>query len=104
MLLPTELVALNFTVPAMFVRASADKDAPRTAVTEPLTWIELAVIVTGIKSASAFPALSVASATIWGGLATAAPEYLIVVPARDTPAGGVPWSDQVTCAPTRLMT
>ena len=72
MLLPSELVALNFTVPAMFAPASADKVTPTMEVGFPLTWIEPAVIVTGISSASAFPALSVATATISGGLAIAA--------------------------------
>ncbi len=69
MLLPTELVALNFTVPAMFVAASLDKVSPRTTVEAvPLIWIEPGVIVTGIRSASAFPALSVPSTTTLGGL------------------------------------
>ena len=65
MVLLAELVALNFTVPDVFVSASADK-VPSTAVT-PLVWIEPSAIVTGIWSASAFPALSVASTTIVGG-------------------------------------
>ena len=75
MLLPTELVALNFTVPAMFVAASLDKVSPlATLVTSPLTWIEPDVITTGMLSASAFPALSVASTTTLDGLAIPGPE------------------------------
>ena len=67
-----ELTALNFTLPAVFASASADKD---TVTAGALTWIEPDAIVTGISSASAFPALlSVASATISGGLEIAAPE------------------------------
>jgi hypothetical protein len=58
-------------VPAVFASPSADND---TVTTEPLTWIELAAIATGISSASAFPALSVALATISDGLAIAPPE------------------------------
>ena len=74
MLLPLSvLTALNFTLPAMFASASADND---TVTTEPLTgiWMESAVIATGISSATAFPALSVALATISGGLVIAPPE------------------------------
>ncbi len=74
MLLLTELVAVNFTVPEMFESASADRLAVMTPLVGPLSWIEPAVSVMGIDSASALPAVSVASTTTLGGLVTAAPE------------------------------
>src|SRR5260370_26786747 len=65
--------------------------------------MEPLVSATGITSASAFPALSVASATMLV-VVVAVPELLIVAPVKDTPLGTVPCRDQVTLVGVRLMT
>ena len=71
MLALLELAAVNFTVPATF---GGSARTPVTTAMWPPIWMALAVSVTGISTASALQAVSVASTTMTGVPETATPE------------------------------